>query len=34
MLREAGFTVHSVDIGEFMKMEAGLTCMSLVAEIP
>jgi dimethylargininase len=30
MLRDAGYTVHSVDIGEFMKMEAGLTCMSLV----
>jgi dimethylargininase len=32
MLREAGYQVHSVDIGEFMKMEAGLTCMSLLAD--
>ncbi|WP_018150161.1 dimethylarginine dimethylaminohydrolase family protein [Leeia oryzae] len=29
-VRAAGFDVHSADISEFMKMEAGLTCMSLV----
>jgi dimethylargininase len=31
-VRERGFDVTTVDISEFMKMEAGLTCMSLLFE--
>ena len=31
-LRTLGFAVDEVDIGEFEKAEAGLTCMSLIAE--
>ncbi|MCB6182107.1 hypothetical protein LIN78_00865 [Leeia sp. TBRC 13508] len=33
ILKEEGYKVHSIDISEFMKMEAGLTCMSLVQPI-
>lgn len=29
-IRTAGFSVHSVDISEFAKAEAGLTCLSLL----
>jgi dimethylargininase len=29
-ISEAGFPTHSVDIGEFARAEAGLTCMSLI----
>ncbi|GAA4017622.1 arginine deiminase family protein [Sphingomonas swuensis] len=31
-LRTLGFTVDEVDIGELEKAEAGLTCMSLIAD--
>ena len=30
LLRRRGFKVRSTDISEFLKAEAGLTCMSLV----
>ena len=30
LVEQAGFSVRAVDIGEFLKAEAGLTCMSLV----
>lgn len=30
LVREAGFDVHRVDISEFAKMEAGLTCLSVI----
>jgi len=30
LIEEAGYDVKTVDIGEFLKAEAGLTCMSLV----
>jgi len=29
-LRTRGYRVIAVDIGEFMKAEAGLTCLSLI----
>ena len=29
-LKERGFDVHTIDIGEFQKAEAGLTCLSLI----
>ncbi len=32
LLRDSGFDVHTIDISEFLKAEAGLTCMSLVFE--
>jgi len=32
LLQERGFDVHTVDISEFMKAEAGVTCMSLIFE--
>ena len=31
-LRALGFDVEDVDIGELEKAEAGLTCMSLIAD--
>ncbi|HEX3153666.1 MAG TPA: arginine deiminase-related protein [Candidatus Angelobacter sp.] len=30
LLRQRGFTVTTIDISEFQKAEAGLTCMSLI----
>jgi dimethylargininase len=30
LLRTKGFDVRTVDISEFLKAEAGLTCMSII----
>jgi len=34
LLQERGYDVRTVDIPEFLKAEAGLTCMSLVFSMP
>jgi len=33
LLEERGFTTNTVDISEFQKAEAGLTCLSLIFQI-
>jgi dimethylargininase len=34
LLRDAGFAVETLDISEFAKLEAGLTCMSVQIPLP
>jgi dimethylargininase len=34
LLQRRGFDVRTVDISEFLKAEAGLTCMSLIFRQP
>ncbi|HWQ84560.1 MAG TPA: N(G),N(G)-dimethylarginine dimethylaminohydrolase, partial [Anaerolineales bacterium] len=33
MVQSAGYAVEEIDCGEFLKAEAGLTCLSLVYRI-
>lgn len=34
MLRTEGYTVHELDISEFAKAEGGVTCLSILVDMP